>query len=137
LLRIGSMRRGRVLFPGYLRSKFVVSCPMCTSYFSSNCNFYLVSFPSYACCVDLLCVLACVEVVVLVSGVEFRVSVGRNSRKTGVNVHVKTAWWWSCTNETCCEKRCINKYTRKLWRRKYNLFVFQYTIWRSNIISIL
>jgi hypothetical protein len=33
------------------------------------------------------------EVVVLVSGVEVRVrlvSVGRNSRKTGVNVHVKT-----------------------------------------------
>jgi hypothetical protein len=44
------MRRGRVLFRGFL-----------------------VCFPSYACCVDLLCVLACVEVEVLVSGVEVRV----------------------------------------------------------------
>jgi hypothetical protein len=31
-------------------------------------------FPLYACCVDLPCVLACVEVEVLVSGVEVRVS---------------------------------------------------------------
>jgi hypothetical protein len=56
LIRIGSyvssccMRRGRVLFRGFL-----------------------VWFPSYACCVDLLCVFACVEVLVLVSGVEVRV----------------------------------------------------------------
>jgi hypothetical protein len=34
---------------------------------------FLVYFPLYAWCVDLLCVLACVERVVLVSGVEVRV----------------------------------------------------------------
>jgi hypothetical protein len=43
------MGRGRVLFRGFL-----------------------VCFPSYACCVDLLCVLACVEVV-FVSGMKVRV----------------------------------------------------------------
>jgi hypothetical protein len=46
------MRRGRVLFRGFL-----------------------VCFPSYACCVDLLRVLAGVEVEVLVSGAEVRVRV--------------------------------------------------------------
>jgi hypothetical protein len=56
LFRIGSyvssccMGRDRVLFRGFL-----------------------VCFPSYACCVDLLCVLACVEVALLVSGVGVRV----------------------------------------------------------------
>jgi hypothetical protein len=52
------------------------------------------------------------------------VYIWRNSRKIGVSVHVKTAWWWSYTTETCREKRCINKYTRKLWRRTYNLFTY-------------
>jgi hypothetical protein len=45
-----------------------VACDVAVSYFV-DC----LCFPSYACCVDLLCVLACVEVVVLVSGVEVRV----------------------------------------------------------------
>jgi hypothetical protein len=64
----------------------------------------------------------------------FYIIIPYTSQLTGVNVHVKTAWWWSYTTETCCEKSCINKYTRKLWRRTYNLLVFQYTIWRSNFI---
>jgi hypothetical protein len=51
-----------------------------------------VCFPSYACCVDLLCVLACVEVVVLLSGAEVRVRVLHMLRK----------------------ELYINKYTKKL-----------------------
>jgi hypothetical protein len=50
---------------------YVSSCCMGCGH-ALFCGF-LVCFPSYACCVDLLCVLACVEVVVLVSGVEVRV----------------------------------------------------------------
>jgi hypothetical protein len=44
-----------------------------------------------------------------------------------------------CVNKVCSiflHIGCTSVFTI-LWRRMYNLFVFQYTIWRSNIISTI
>jgi hypothetical protein len=72
-------------------------------------GFLVFFFSSYACCV-----LACVEIVVLVSGVEAVVEDSHLQSYTNLHTRYK-----------------------KLWRRTYKLFVFQYTIWRSNSISII